>query len=324
MIDKRVVIVVGAGGSVPYGFPTGEKLKWAICDGLKRIERKDGSEATKEALADLLANEGFKTEETDRLRDYLRQSAWSSIDEFLSQHKDLDGVGKAAIAGVLMSLENPDQLFDPRDERGNRIGNWYQQLFKTVFSPFEDIEKNNVTFLTYNYDTSLETYLDIAMTRSYAHKADRIQAAINHIPVIHLHGRLVDHKYGKAVGDGTLRRCSEGIHIVTDNIDDNPEFKKAAQVMWEANEIYFIGFGYDPNNLRRLPIESKYPPNSPGSRMGASRPSLNIFGTAFGLAPAKRFQIEHYFRDKGFKINLGDPGEDALGFLRNTLLFGAR
>lgn len=324
MIDKHTVIIVGAGGSVPFGFPTGERLKWAICDGLDNNEHRDNSGETNGTFASLLAKEGFETREITKLCDYLSQSAWLSIDEFLSQHADLHAVGKAAVAGVLLKSENRSQLFDLRDAHDNRVGNWYQQLFRTVFSPFEDIQKNSVTILTYNYDTSLETYLETTMARSYAHKPERIRAALNHIPIIHLHGKLVDHTYGGGITDGLLRRCGEGIYIVADNIDGNPEFQKAAQAIWEANEIYFIGFGYDPNNLKRLPIESKYPPNSSGGRLGQSRPSLNVFGTGFGLTPARRTQVEHHFREKGFRITLGGSDEGTYAFLNNTRLFGVR
>ncbi|HNS21498.1 MAG TPA: SIR2 family protein [Sedimentisphaerales bacterium] len=320
MIDKHIVIVIGAGGSVPYGFLTGDRLKWAICDGLQG----DGSSKTNGTLADLLNRSGFSRTEMNRLRDSLSQCAWFSIDEFLSQHTDLQPVGKAAIAGVLMKLENLAQLTDPKDEKGNRISNWYQLLFRTVFTPFEDIQKNNVTILTYNYDTSLETYLNTAMKASYPHKPDHIQEALKHVPIVHLHGKFVDHEYGEGIDGGITKKCAEDIHIVTENIDNNPEFKRAAQTIWEANEIYFIGFGYDPSNLKRLPIESKYPPTSSGSRMGMSRPSLNLFGTALGLAPAKRAQVEHYFKEKGFSIALGGPNEDAFAFLTSTQLFGVR
>lgn len=236
----------------------------------------------------------------------------------------LQWASKAAIAGVLIPFENRAQLSDPKDANKNRIGNWYQQLFKTVFSPFEAIQKNRVTVLTYNYDTSLETYIETAMKTSYSRKSDQIQAAIKHVPIVHLHGKFVDHEYGKGIPGTSLRKCAEGIHIVTGEIDDNPEFEQATQALWKADEVYFIGFGYDSNNLRRLPIESKYPPNSAGGRMGSSRPSLNIFGTAFELAPARRTRVENYFGDKGFEINLGQASEDAFQFLRRTLLFGDR
>jgi hypothetical protein len=95
------------------------------------------------------------------------------------------------------------------------------------------------------------------------------------------------------------KRCAQQIHIVADNIDDNSEFEQATAALWEANEIYFVGFGYDEKNLARLPIESRHPPGSPGARMGRPRPSLNLFGTAFRLAPARRTRVENYFRNKG-------------------------
>jgi hypothetical protein len=324
VIDKPTVIVVGAGGSVPYGFPTGDKLKWAICDELESVEHKAGSGIVNGTLANALVSDGFETEHVIKLRDSLRRSGWSSIDEFLAEYEDLQMVGKAAVAGILIPLENRDQLSDPRDANENRLGNWYQQLFRTVFSPFEDIQKNKVTILTYNYDTSLETYLEDAMNASYSRKPDQIEAALRHVPVVHLHGKFTDHKYGGGMAGVSLTRCAEGIHMVMDGIDGNPEFETATKVLWEANEIYFIGFGYDENNLRRLPIESKYPPNSPGTRMGKSRPSLNIFGTAFGLTGARRTGVKDYFRNKGFEMNLGSAEEDAYQFLLGTHLFGRR
>lgn len=324
MIDKHVVIVIGAGGSVPYGFPTGDRLKWAICDALESVEHKTGSGIVNGTLANALVNDGFKTEHIIKLRDSLRRSGWSSIDEFLAEHKDLRMVGKAAVAGILIPLENRDQLSDPRDANDNRLGNWYQQLFKTVFSPFEDIQKNKVTILTYNYDTSLETYLEDAMNASYPRKPDQIEVALRHVPIVHLHGKFSDHEYGRGMAGVSPKECAEGIHMVMDDIDNNAEFEPAANALWEANEIYFIGFGYDENNLRRLPIESKYPPNSPGARMGRSRLSLNIFGTAFGLTGARPTRVKDYFRDKGFEIDLRSAEEDAYQFLLGTHLFGGR
>jgi hypothetical protein len=139
-----------------------------------------------------------------------------------------------------------------------------------------------------------------------------------------LHGQLSEHKYGSGINNTSLRKYAKKIHIVTDQIDNNPQFLQAADSLREANEIYFIGFGYDLNNLKRLPIESKNPPNSPSERQEMSRPSLNVFGTAYDLAPTRRAQVEDYFRNKGFKISLGEGNKGAYQYLRNTRLFGDR
>jgi hypothetical protein len=322
MIDVPTVVVVGAGGSVPYGFLTGDKLKWAICDGLGIIDDFPGKGIVGSQLAVALNSAGFKIEEMVKLRDSLRQSAWLSIDEFLAEHHDLQAVGKAAIAGILIPLEKRGQLFDPRDEHGNRMGSWYQLLFRTIFSPFHEIQKNKVTILTYNYDVSLETYLEGAMQNSYSCGPSEISAALKYVPIVHLHGKFADHEYGGGIAGDSLRRCAEQLHIMAEQIDENSEFQRATAALWEAQQVFFVGFGYDENNLKRLPIESRYPPGSPGARMGAQRPSLNLFGTSYQLAPARRARVTKYFRDKGFGIQLGGDHDDAYRFLQNSHQFG--
>jgi hypothetical protein len=256
MDDKAIVIIIGAGGSVPFGFPTGEELKWAIIDLLRRNEGEQDPTIRLSPLYRRLIEEGFEPEEIRHLINRLKTAGWSSVDEFLAQHKELQLVGKAAMAGVLLPCENRDQLFDPMDKKGNRINNWYQLLFKAIYSPFEDITRKKVNIFTYNYDSSLETYLKETMKSSYAHPQQEIEKVLKHIPIVHLHGEFASHEYASESTPVSLRGCSEKIKIVTDNLDDSPQFQQAADAMWKAEEIYFIGFGYDEKNLARLPIKS--------------------------------------------------------------------
>ncbi len=80
MDNKAIVLIIGAGGSVPFGFPTGEDLKREICDSLVGVESAGSSQ---KQLAQALLKEGFDIEELAKLRDRLRMSGWSSVDEFL-------------------------------------------------------------------------------------------------------------------------------------------------------------------------------------------------------------------------------------------------
>ena len=146
---------------------------------------------------------------------------------------------------------------------------------------------------------------------------------MKHIPITHLHGEFDTHDYGSDPTLVNLRRCSEKIKIVTDDLDDSPQFNRVADDLWAAEEIYFVGFGYDEKNLVRLPIESKYPLYSPGERMGKSRPRLKIFGSGYKLPPGIADRVKNYFKSKGFQIQLGDPGVDAFQFLRTTIWFGS-
>ncbi len=322
MDDKAIVLIIGAGGSVPFGFPTGEKLKWAICDGLADVDKVKTAQ-TKNHLAEALLKEDFNFEELVKLRDRLKTSGWESVDEFLAQHSILQTVGKAAIAACMIPCENRDQLFDPRDINGVRINNWYQLLFRTVFTPFQNITQKKISIFTYNYECSLETYLRETMSNSYEHPEEDIEAALRHIPIIHLHGEFDNHDYGSDPTSVNLRKCSEKIKIVTDNLDKSPQFQQASNDLWEAEEIYFIGFGYDEKNLARLPIKSKYPPYSTGKLLDEKRPSLNLFGSAYKVGPGVIRRVKDYFQHEGFGIHLGNTSQDAYQFLRTTLQFGS-
>jgi len=326
MDNKTIVIIIGAGGSVPFGFPTGEELKWTLIDRLRRDETAQKVAQKSSPLYRRLIEEGFSFRSNEEIRllvDRLETSGWSSVDEFLAQHKELRAVGKAAIAGVLLSCEKRDQLFDPKDEKGNRIANWYQLLFKTIYSPFEDIVNKKVNIFTYNYDLSLETYLKKTMETSYTHPQQEVESALKHIPIVHLHGELVSHEYASEHTSVSLRECSEQIKIVTDNIDDSPQFQKVSNALWKAEEIYFIGFGYDEKNLARLPIKSKYPPNTFAGRCDHKRPSLNLFGSAYKEGPGVIRRVKDYFQREGLGIHLGNISQDAYQFLRTTLQFGS-
>ena len=322
MDEKAIVLIIGAGGSVPYGFLTGEQLKWAIIDGLHAVELAHDPVNIISSWAQRLLAENFNVPDLCQLRDRLRGAGWISVDEFLAEHKYLQAVGKAAIAGVLLPCENKDQLFDPKDRQGNRISNWYQLIFRVIYAPFQDIRQRKVSIFTYNYDCSLETYLKESMKNSFNHPQAEKDAALSHVPVVHLHGEFASHEYASEARSVSLRQCSEKIAIVTDNLDDSPQFQKARDALWAAEEIYFVGFGYDDKNLARLPIESKYPPGSPGARGGHGRPSLNIFGSAYGVGPGVIRRVTDYFKDKGFNIQLGKANQDAYQFLRTTLRFG--
>ena len=60
-----------------------------------------------------------------------------------------------------------------------------------------------------------------------------------------------DAKSNNVVGEH-LRRSAEGIKIIHDAVDEDTEFKLAREAIHSAKRIYFLGFGYDETNVRRL------------------------------------------------------------------------
>ncbi len=84
------------------------------------------------------------------------------------------------------------------------------------------------------------------------------------IPIIHLHGRLgflawqgkparpYFHKFDKT----DLQAAVEGIKIIHEDITDgrDKDFSTAKALMAEAEQVLFMGFGFNQTNIERLGI----------------------------------------------------------------------
>ncbi|HEY6222343.1 MAG TPA: hypothetical protein VIW26_01050, partial [Gemmatimonadales bacterium] len=89
MIKQRIVLILGAGASIPYGFPSGEALRANII--------KDLSKSTAQPFQ-LLEAAGFEAKHITNFRSALQQSGQRSVDAFLEHRSEFVGIGKVAIA----------------------------------------------------------------------------------------------------------------------------------------------------------------------------------------------------------------------------------
>ncbi len=101
MITKKIVLVLGAGASKPYGYPVGEKLITYICKSLDDNNSKEFRELKKLGFEDKLID-SFKSE--------LKNSQRASIDAFLEYRPDFERIGKFIIALSLLPCEQENQL----------------------------------------------------------------------------------------------------------------------------------------------------------------------------------------------------------------------
>src|SRR5262245_43457196 len=102
VLSKRTVFVVGAGASVPYGYPTGRDL---VTEVLTSLAGTHNNRAFLESECE------FTRHELNRFRDELLRSGKNSVDAFLEHRPDHLNVGKAAIANVLIQKESEESLF---------------------------------------------------------------------------------------------------------------------------------------------------------------------------------------------------------------------
>src|SRR5438445_5956235 len=106
MITQQTVLVLGAGASKPFGFPSGKEL-------LERITRQIcGHKPDQSTLGEALLAFGASELDVAQFGSALHHSQRNSVDAFLEFRPEFLNVGKAAIIASLIPYESPARLFE--------------------------------------------------------------------------------------------------------------------------------------------------------------------------------------------------------------------
>lgn len=329
MIKKPTVFILGAGASIPYGYPSGETLVNEIISEL----------SNKGPLFELCRELGFNESEIKEFSETLSYSGDKSIDAFLERNPKHLKLGKIAITLKLIEKEDENSLFSSGRDR------WYGDLVNKLKSPSVDTFVNNVSFLTFNYDRSFDHYLFISIMNSYEEIKDPKQCAkiVNKIPLIHLHGNIgklpwqesddIERSYGRnfskldllkrSIATSALQsiKISEARHAIHDisnqikiihekDLDKDIGFQEAKKLLTNANNIYFLGFGYHDDNLGRLNI----------SELSAAI-KRNIDGTTYDLGTAKKNHIKDITKGKINLFDINNIDSKIIEFLKERVDF---
>jgi hypothetical protein len=310
MFNRKITFILGAGTSAPYMFPSGPELVEKICLNLNGDHTPE---------FELLVKMGEDPHLIKRFVGCLHNSSINSIDSLLEHRKEFLEIGKAAIAQALLPIESPQTLFAKRYElNGEReiqlyTARWYEYLVN-IFNPSFEEFLNNISFITFNYDRSLEFFLMTALQNRYGKTEKECSEKLNSIPIIHIHGKLGElpwqsSEFVQYGGEGTtpssISIARKNIRIIHEEIEADNQLKKAHALMNQANRIFFLGFGYHRLNVSRL---------QPGF---ASSSYGKVHGTAFRLEEREKHFISTLFRGAA-RISLADSHTDTLKFLRNS------
>jgi hypothetical protein len=298
MIQKRTVLILGAGASADFGYPMGSELREMLINQLF-ITDGDGTPAVR-----MLRRLDFSDEIIKEFREALWKSGTNSVDEFLEHRTAFISVGKAAIAEALIKFENSDNLFAPRPT-------WYQSLFKHTNSRFEEFGDNALLIITFNYDRSLEEYLYQALLNKYGKSEAETADALQKIPIVHVHGSLGylpwqasgGRRYAVTEDHEQIRLAADSIKIVHE--EPGPEFQQAKELLRQADKIVILGFGYHESNLDRL-------------FSGVQLPD-GIYGSFFGFTHLEMETIKQRFGRYGGNLQ-GTSEFDCLNFLREWVV----
>jgi hypothetical protein len=311
MIETPTVLILGAGASVPFGFPTGRKLVKDVCDSLQ-----PGTQLFK-----LMEYYRFSDTKIQTFRETLNGSRKPSVDAFLERNPQYLEIGKLAIVHILLSYEKTSILFPEGKET------WYDYLYNKLSDvPFDNFQNNNISIITFNYDRSFEHYIMTTLKKFYNKRQAECIDKVNSLQIIHVYGKLgylpwedfyFGVQYGSNLDPDDLNKAKDKIKIIPEtdiDTENDQEFINARQVLKRASQVYFIGFGYHKTNLGRLNIHSLLRFDG---ITGFSR--KNIQCTAYELSEQQKKDVEDLF-NINVKINFHSSNVDAYKFIKNVPL----
>jgi hypothetical protein len=271
---------------------------------------------------------GIAPRDIANFRTELFLSQQPSVDAFLEQRGEFIQIGKISIAQALLALENEEMLFkfEIRDK------GFYHYLFNQLNAGWDEFPANRLSIITFNYDRSLEHLLFTSLKHTY-NKPDEITAeAVEKIPIIHVHGSLGPLPW-QAVGGRSyvsqnllgdahtnlftsqLQAASEKIFVLSEGQQATSEYNKAFDYLSAAERIYFLGFGYHPQNMERLRLDELYYADdlltNPAIFMSGKFRSIRFRGSAYGLGKAQMESLQNRWH-----IGLPDNTSDSLKFLK--------
>jgi hypothetical protein len=249
MIGQDTTLVLGAGASAPYGFPSGQTL----LDEVIKTFSSGNNDKVK-----ILEQLGHTRQDIERFAQALRRSGKGSVDAFLEHRSDMVNLGKAAMAACLIPYEIEEKFSQPN-------ANWYRWLYTALNAPPDRFAKNRLRIVTFNYDRSLEHYLFNALTATYNLESDKAANLVQSIPLVHLHGKLGrlpwqpggggSREYNTHLSPGMIQTARDSIQVIHEERYDSAALEEAQAHIRNSKRVVFVGFGYHPENLARLHID---------------------------------------------------------------------
>ncbi|MEQ9466061.1 MAG: hypothetical protein RLN88_01545 [Ekhidna sp.] len=255
-MDQITTLVVGAGANVPYGFPTAAGLRHSII----------GNEQFSDFMHEMPLELQSQLNRYQEYREIFEKSSLSSIDNHLTKNPQYLEIGKYCIAGSLLTYESSSRF---REKSNYPKEDWYSFLFNVLnkgTETFDDFVENcnNLNVITFNYDRSFEMFFLESIWHTFTKEFPVDKRSVEDIPftIHHVYGSLGDlqlvngsiSNYGTVNPEYRISRAIQEIKI----IDEDREYDHDAfSLIDTADDVFFLGFGFDDQNLERLGLDSK-------------------------------------------------------------------
>lgn len=297
---------------MPYGFPSGAQLRKTLCH-----------PGNINDISKFLTSRGMAVaSDLSTFCDTFRLSAQVSIDTFLSKRPEFSDIGKLCIATDLCAKEHTEYL-----TRLENDDHWHLTLWNQLQDDAhaaQQIPDNQVRFVTFNYERSLECFLFNALCGSFPVTSEEALEILTKIPIIHVYGKLG--KFGLVAGSDTrpyiptlteesVRVAANSIKVIPDARADDTDFMMVRHWIDWADQICFLGFAFDPLNMERLGLQFS---SVPKFLRKEDERSISVVASTYGLTGAETSRIQ----DKYFNETFTPIPHQCLMVLRESGILG--
>jgi hypothetical protein len=214
---------------------------------------------------------------------------FASIDEalhYFGDQTDVVDIGKLAIVTTILEAENNSVLAIDRDTGRPVIekmcGTWYESLFSTAISGLKKQEISqifdNVCFVNFNYDRTLECYLYNALNETADVGHEVAAGIVAKLRVLTPYGSLGEidwhvsgvHLGGSLNSTQSLFAMEKGIQTFTEAKHESIQ-TQVCQALDQSELVIILGFGNHGQNMALLSMTNAQ------TRMGRDR---FVFATA--------------------------------------------
>ena len=302
MTTIDTVLIIGAGASKPYGFPTASELGPMITgvipasfDHLRFNDVFPNSIGRWQTfLEDRFqpTNQASHPAEFLKMQKEFKESEIYSIDRFLFSHPQYEGIARHYISLILLLCERQSEL----------KGSWYRALWNDVLIPAVERNEGSLEILSFNYDRSLEEYIRRVANATYPKRGSHV---LETLKVSHVYGSLGPVGANENFVDyGEVRKfiaSASQIKLIPPRAEANRDLGK---LIASKSKAVFLGFGFDELNLRVLGIHAGQRPKQ-------------IFASRLGLSK----RLEKAAEETLGEIIWGDPSQDVEKFIHQSEAF---
>ncbi|WP_108126465.1 hypothetical protein [Saccharospirillum mangrovi] len=303
----KTTYIIGAGASMDYGFPTGDKLKEDISTMYRKNDdgtfNNDQVNSYYNKLVTTFKNKEYLSldHEAHELNSALPTAF--SIDNYLDAHNEkadrllygklgiLYTINKYEKASPLCIRKEPDKQFNTELLKKSP---WHLSFFHSLIEgcDFERFKNRieDITLIIFNYDRCIEQFLLLAIQIYYEVDEESAKDSIRSLQIIHPYGSIgklpwlansssYSLDYGQNIVFGSMQSIAISNELKTFTEELNPkesEIADAKTALFNSSRVVTLGFAFHHMNLKLLSISDFNDLFIDNER--------TLFGTAFNIS----------------------------------------